>query len=147
MKTKLKKIVDKRVEKVFAESEVLVVLESIDDTFKLLAEGQQGLDRRMGGLEDRMGGLEDRMGGLEGRMSGLEDRMGGLENDMKSGFSMIMDYLKRIDEEVVGIRKDIEDLKKKKVDWEVYHPLEKRLRIAEKEIGKLKLLLEKKVAA
>ena len=46
-KNKLKKIVDKKVEKIFRESDVLVMLERMDDNFKIMAEGYAILDRKI----------------------------------------------------------------------------------------------------
>jgi hypothetical protein len=68
-----------------------------------------------------------------------------LENEMREGFSTIMEYLVRIDEELVSIKKDMEN----KVDSSAYVLLQKRVADAEKEIREIKnlLLKEKKVAA
>lgn len=129
-KIKLKKIVDKRIKRVFAESEVLVVLERMDDRIKILAEGQSGLSERM----DR----------IEGRFDGLEGRFDGLEGEMRQGFSLIMDFLKRLDEELMGIKKDLESTKKKKVDRNVYVVLEKRMAVAESQIERMRAVLKER---
>lgn len=135
---KLKKI-NKKTEKVFKESDVIVIMENMNDNIKLLAEGQMALNERFDGLENRFDGLES-------RFDGLEQRFDKLERETKAGFKMIMDYLKRIDDEIIGIKSELEDTKKNKVNWDVYSLLEKRVEKAEEQIEKVKALLKLKKA-
>ena len=136
MKQKLKKL-DKKTEEMFKASSVAILLENMNDNFKLLAEGQTIMNRKFDGLENRFDGLEV-------RFDGLEARFGGLENEMRTGFAMVMDYLKRIDEELVALKKDTQNLEDKKADSTVCDSLEKRLKDAEKEIQEIRFLLKKK---
>lgn len=122
-KSKLKKTVSRKVKKVFAESEVLIVLEEMNDSMKILAEGQIM---------------------LSGRMDNLESRFDGLESEVRQGFSLIMDFLKRLDEELMGIKKDVEEAKEKKVDLNIYEMLEKRMAVAERQIERMKSVLKEK---
>lgn len=126
---------DKKTEEMFKASSVGALIEDFNEKVKIIAEGQLILN--------------DKFDRLDGRVDKLEGRFDKLEARMKEGFDLIMDYLKRIDEEVVGIRKDVEKLKKEKVDWKAYRPLEDRLEAAEKEIREIKILLKekKKIAA
>ena len=56
-----------------------------------------------------------------------------------------MSYLKKIDDEIMEIKKELGILKEKKVDWSAYSLLEKRVKKAENEIERLnKLLIQKK---
>jgi hypothetical protein len=73
MKTKLKKL-DKKTEEMFKASSVSILLENMNDNFKLLAEGQSILIRRIDGLEERFDGFEVRLDRLESRFDTLESR-------------------------------------------------------------------------
>ena len=128
---KLKKL-NKKTEKIFKESDVVVIMENMNDNIKLLAEGQMALNERFDGLENRF--------------DGLENRFDKLERETKAGFSMIMDYLKRIDEEVIGIKSELESTREEKVNWDAYSLLEKRVEKAEEQIEKVKALLKLKKA-
>ncbi|MDO8529782.1 MAG: hypothetical protein Q7S18_03890 [bacterium] len=133
MKTKLKKL-DKKTEEMFKASSVAILLENLTDNIGVIAEGQMALN--------------DKFDGLERKVDGLETRFDGLEKEMREGFSMIMDYLKRIDEEVVSIRKELEEVKEKKVDWSVYSIMDKRMKGVEKQMEEFRILLkEKKILA
>lgn len=142
---KLKKL-NKKTEKIFKESEVAAIMENMNDNIKLLAEGQMALNERFDGLENRFDGLENRFDGLENRFDGLENRFDKLEKETRAGFNMIMDYLKRIDEEVIGIKSELESTREEKVDWDAYSLLEKRVEKAEEQIEKVKALLKLKKA-
>jgi chromosome segregation ATPase len=168
MKNKLKKV-DKKTEEMFKASSVAVLLENLNDNIKVIAEGQVDLGRKIDRLDDRMDNMEGKMDNMEARMGNMEGRMGNIEGrmdnmegkvdnmegkvdnlgiEMKEGFSLIMDYLKKIDEEVVSIRKDVEMLKEKKADRDENAILEKRLEKVEKEMMSLKnVLIKKKVIA
>lgn len=56
-----------------------ILLEEIQGSLKLLAEGIAGLGERMDRLEHRMDRLEQRMDRLERRMDGVEHRMSSFE--------------------------------------------------------------------
>ncbi|HHE45758.1 MAG TPA: hypothetical protein ENL05_00185 [Candidatus Moranbacteria bacterium] len=119
-KSKIKKI-NKKVEKVFKESEVILLLENLNDNIQLLAEGQVGLREE------------------------TNRKIDGLREEMNEKFSLIMNYLKKIDDEIMEIKKELGILKEKKVDWSAYSLLEKRVKKAEDEIERLnKLLTQKK---
>jgi predicted RNase H-like nuclease (RuvC/YqgF family) len=106
------------------------------------------MEARMGNMEGRMGNIEGRMDNMEGKVDNMEGKVDNLGIEMKEGFSLIMDYLKKIDEEVVSIRKDVEMLKEKKADRDENAILEKRLEKVEKEMMSLKnVLIKKKVIA
>lgn len=167
MKPKLKKL-NKKTEKVFKESDVAALLENMNDNIVILAEGQQTLREEMHrGMEElkqelrsefkyEIGGLRAEMkaevGGLRGEIKteigALRNEMklevGTLRSEMKEGFSLVMDHLKRIDGELVEIRKEFNDTKEEKVDWKTYTTLEKRLERAEKQIEELKVLFRVK---
>ncbi len=123
MKPKLKKI-NKKTEKVFKESDVAAILENMNDNILILAEGQETLRQEM-----------------HREINELREEM---REEMREGFSLVMDHLKRIDDELVGIRKDLDETKDKKVDWKVYRILERRIERAEKQIEEFKALFKVK---
>jgi len=148
MKTKLKKM-DKKTEELFKASSVAVLLENMNDNIKILAEGQMSLREEIGNLR---GEMHEEIGDLRGEMHGainilrgeMHKEIGNLRGEMKEGFDLLMEYVMRIDEEVVNIRKELEGVREKKVDWSIYSTLEKRMKVAESQIEKMKVLLKLK---
>jgi predicted nucleic acid-binding Zn-ribbon protein len=137
MKTKLKKM-DKKTEELFKASSVAVLLENMNDNIKILAEGQLSLREEMHrNTDDLRGEISDLRGEMHGAINNLR-------GEMKEGFDLLMEYIMRIDKEVVSIRKEFEDVKEKKVDWSIYSALEKRMNVAEIQIEKMKVLLKLK---
>ena len=55
----------------------------------------------------------------------------------------MMDYLQRIDEEVTALRKDLEAVRQKSLDRNMYVTLENRMKAAEEQIVHMKRLLQK----
>ena len=114
----------------FKGSHVEVILEDIQDQFKVFGEelGRASqkidvLDGKMERLEkkmdngffevnDRIDNLEEKMDGVEEKMDGMENRMGGMEGKME-----------RIGDDVSEIKYKLD----KKVDRDEFQKLEKRV--------------------
>ncbi|MFZ2226602.1 MAG: hypothetical protein WA064_04040 [Candidatus Moraniibacteriota bacterium] len=132
---------DKKTEELFKASSVAVLLENMNDNIKILAEGQLSLREEMHrNTDDLRGEISD----LRGEMRGAINNLRGEMKEMRGGFDLLMEYVKRIDEEVTSIRKEFEGVKEKKVDWSIYSALEKQMNVAEIQIEKMKVLLKLK---
>jgi chromosome segregation ATPase len=93
-----------------------VLLEQMRDEIKGVAEGVMNLnekmDRRFGEVEKRFDAVDGRLNGIDSRLNGVESRLGTLdgrfdklEAEMKSSFKSVMEYLSRIEDEIVDIKK------------------------------------------
>lgn len=108
------------------KSQFGVILEDINSKINLIVEGHQLLDGR---LEKN-----------EGKFDRFEEKFDGFEIDTKNNFKTALEYLMRIDEEIISIKSEISELKtllSKKVDLERLVNLETR-------VQKLELLLAQK---
>ena len=128
---KLKRI-PKKQEKIFKESDVVILLENVNDNIKILAEGQAGLDQRMGGLDQKMDGLE----------KNLSQRIDGLEQEMRDSFKSILQYLSRIEDEIMEIKEEIRGLREKKLDKERFFVLENQFKVMRKDIRECQTFLK-----
>jgi chromosome segregation ATPase len=92
-----------------------VLLEHMRDEIKGVAEGVMNLnekmDRKFGEVEKRFDAVDGRFNGIEGRFDRVEGRLGTLEGkfdnlevEMKSNFKSVMEYLSRIEDEIVDIK-------------------------------------------
>ena len=50
----------------------MMLLEDVRDDIGVIAEGQQGLEKRMDSMENHMDGMENRMDGMENRMEKMQ---------------------------------------------------------------------------
>ena len=159
---KLKKI-PKKQEKIFKESDVAVLLENLNDNIKIVAEGQTSLRAEMhqeiGGLrtemntkiESEIGGLraemntkiESEIGGLREEMNTkIESEIGGLRAEMRDSFKSILQYLSRIEDEVMEIKEEIRELREKKLDKEKFFVLEDQFGAMRKDIRECQTFLK-----
>lgn len=113
MKLKLKKLT-KKSERVFKESEVLVVLENMDDNMKLLAEGQAQINKE------------------------LQD----FQESVNDNFKVVMEYLYRIEGETLDVKRRLENIEAGKADKEEYFSLEKRVEDLEQRMERVGILLK-----
>lgn len=89
-----------------------VLLEKMHDDIKLIAEGQ---------------------GGIQRQLDEFKNEMYEFKKDTKSSFKSILEYLSRIEDEVMEVRKELKDNYEKKgwdKEWRI--SIEKRLEKIEK---------------
>ncbi len=97
-------------ERTYKESEVAVILEDIKGKFDLLAEGQEGIRREI-----------------------KEFR-----REVDSRFNQVLEYLSRVEDELMEVKNDLKALKEKP-DKEEFIKLEKRVATLEKKLEMYKL--------
>lgn len=116
----------KKGKKTYSEDYVAVMLEDMHDQFGAFGDGLKLLNEKIDGLKTRLDNLEAGLDGLKNRMGSLENKMGSLENRMDS----LENRMGRLEIKVDNIAGDIADIKEKlsrKVDWDDFHKLEKRV--------------------
>jgi hypothetical protein len=125
-----KKVVKKdKKEKTFKESHVLVVLEKMEDSIKLLAEGQAGFREEMNRKFEKM-----------------EGRLNEFERETRDNFGIVFEYLKRIDEEVQDIKARLGELDEGKIGKKEYNFVMKRMDDVEEQVRKLTDLVKTRTA-
>jgi hypothetical protein len=145
MKAKLKKIVDKKTERVFKESDVLVVLEKMENNIEIIAEGQidlkndvsvlkqdvSVLKQDVSVLKQDVSVLKQDVSVLKQGVSVLKEKVTGIEANMK----ITLEYLFRIDNEIQDIKKELMERKKQDTfNKEWMASMEKRIKIIEKQL-------------
>ena len=147
----------KKVERVFAESAVLVLLEDMRDDIKLIAEGHSGLvngiadiktdltefKAEMMEFKTEMTEFKAEMTEFKAEMKEFKAEMTEFKNEMmefkvntEKNFQTVFSCLSRIDEELNDIRSELMILRqelKKKVDLDRWEKLEKRVAFLEKQ--------------
>ena len=124
-------------------SEVMTMLESMDDNIKLIAEGQVML---RGEMNKRFDEHDKRFDGVDARLDGIDtklDKHGGMFSEINSKLETIFECLSGIDDKLENIEKrmrnieeDIKELKtvtKNKTDLKIVMDFEKRLKDLESE--------------
>jgi DNA anti-recombination protein RmuC len=117
-------------ESVFKGNEVMIMLEQMSDGIAIIAENQQGLTKRF----DKFEGRFDK---FEGRFDKFEGRFDKFERETNEKFEQVFEYLSRIEDEIVALRKDLEILKETKADKKDLLGFDKRLKILETQMAKL----------
>lgn len=135
--------------KTFKESEVVVILEDIKGKFDLLAEGQKTIrDEMRRGFKEVREDMNAEVSVLRGEMKvGLND----LKLEMKTGFKemnsrfkQVLEYLSRVEDELMEIKTELKRQKENTPDKEGYDKLEKRVSVLEKQLAEYKGLAMKK---
>ena len=88
-----------------------------DKTFELLTKMYSEFSGRFDGVENRLNGVENRLNGVENRLNTLENGQKKIEslieNDVKKDISALYDGYKQTYEEVVGIKKTVNEISSK----------------------------------
>ncbi len=110
-------------ESVFKGNEVMMMLEQMSNGIAIVAENQQGLTERF----DK----------FEGKFDNLEGKFDKFERETNEKFEQVFEYLSRIEDELVALRKDLEILKETKADKKDLLGFDKRLKILETQMAEL----------
>lgn len=79
--------------------------------------------------------IADQYGGLTKRFDTMDQRFDKFESGVNEKFEITFQYLSRIEDEVVGLGKDLEELTKtKKYDKKVLNSFETRITVLEKNL-------------
>jgi len=122
-------------EKVFKESHVMVILEDMRDSIKLVAEGQIGLQRQLDGLTDEVHSFRDetdiRFAQVNARFAQVDARF----DQMDARFDQMDARFDQMDIEFAQVKAD------QKVTLEHLFNVDERFEALEKELQEVKLEL------
>lgn len=147
---KIKKL-DKKLEKIFKESDVMLLLEHLNDNITIIAEGQSITDRKVDRISEELSALNEKFLVLDGKVFALDGRVSSLQGDFiefksetKSNFKTVFEYLSRIDDEVEDIKKKLDKMDKNSIKREEFEKLQERVYSLEKQIAQYKMILKDK---
>jgi uncharacterized coiled-coil DUF342 family protein len=112
-----------------------VVLEDINSKIDLLVEGHQGLDQKVERLDEKVDGLDEKIDRLDVKFENFKA-------DTQSSFKSVLEYLSRIEDEMMEVKEELKDLKKvlcRKADQERLLALEERVGRLEKGLRQTRL--------
>ncbi|EKE21735.1 MAG: hypothetical protein ACD_7C00143G0007 [uncultured bacterium] len=101
----MKKNIKKSTEQMYKPSEMMVMLESINDNVALIAEQHGGIISRLDGIDNRLDGIDNRLDGIDNRLDSIDDILGTMQIDISD------------------IKYDL----KQKVSYEEFEKMEKRV--------------------
>lgn len=132
---------DKEVLKVFSGSEVIMVLEKMDDSIKLVAEGQMGLQRQLdefkGETRAEFKKVEANFGKVFGKLAEHDRKF----EEIDSKFETVFNYLSRIDDEIVALKNETAKADWKKMNRSEFEGFNKRLEKLENDLKKHKAII------
>ena len=112
-----------------------VVLENMNDSIKLIAEGQisfrQEVNQRFDESNSRFVEFRDEMNGFRKEMYGFRD-------ETQANFKTVFEYLVKIDDELQDIKKNLKRLDETKIDKTEFAALAQRVAKLEIELEKYK---------
>ncbi len=146
------------------KDQMMVILENMQDSIQLIAEGHSVLGTKIDRIETRMGNMETRMDRIETKVDNIETRVGNIETkvdnietrvgkietrvgkietkmgDIDSNFQTVFAYLSRIEDEILEIKKDLkENYERKGWDIKWRKMIETKLEKLEKAVYKTKI--------
>jgi uncharacterized coiled-coil DUF342 family protein len=129
-----------------------VFLEDMHGDIKLIAEGQSGLRIEVKELRQELhqevGDLRQEMHHEIGSLrQEMHHEVKGLRSEMNSQFKMLFQYLSRIEDELMEIKKDFKNFKETSVNKKDYDTLEKRITRIEEKLEKYQVMSLKGKAA
>lgn len=95
----------------------MVMLENMRDDIKLIAEGQMGIYEKL-------------------------DEINGRLDENKSDHEAIMEYLSRLEDEMMDIKERLENIEKNKANRSDYDFLKRKVEVLERQMEKFKVLLK-----
>ena len=101
-----------------------ILLEDIRDQIKLLAEGQIG--------------IRNDVAELKADVSSLKSELAEFKEETRQSFKTVMDYLMRLEDEVVSLRKELEGIKDGSIPVGNIVSIDERLSVVENEVAELK---------
>jgi hypothetical protein len=134
------------------EEQLMALVENLDDKIKLVAEGNLMLGERMergfAAVDKKFAVLERKMDiGFEkvwDRFDAMDGRIDFLEKDMHGSYKTVIEYLSRIENELVKIKVELKRLDEKKADKEILADLAKRIAKIERDMEQCKILCKDK---
>jgi septal ring factor EnvC (AmiA/AmiB activator) len=117
---KVKKKKEKK-DSVFSGNQVMMMLEQVMDGVGILAENHRTLENKMDQRFDKM-----------------DQRFDGFEQEVKENFSAVFEYLAKIEDEIMDIKKELKKMQKNKAERRMVLELTERVSALESEIAILK---------
>ncbi len=110
-----------------------ILLEDIRDQIKLLAEGQIG-------IRNDVAELKADVSSLKSDVSSLKSELAEFKEEIRQNFKTVMDYLMRLEDEVVSLRKELEGIKDGSIPVGNIVSIDERLSVVENEVAELKAI-------
>lgn len=131
-----------KAESVFKESHVMVILEDMRDSIKLVAEGQIGLERQM----------NVRFEQVDARFDQMDARFGQMDREfaqVKANQKITLEHLFNVDERFETLEKEVQEIKlelvrlsKKTLSPEETKSFSKRIFTIEKDMEKFRVFMQ-----
>lgn len=99
----MKNETNKTEEKVYTAGEVGSMLESIDNTMKMMAENHVGVIERLDGIDNRLNNVENRLERVEGKVDRLQDDMVEVKFELKR--KVDQDDFKKLEKRVIKLER------------------------------------------
>ncbi len=122
-----------------------ILLEDIREQMKILAEGQIGIRDDVAVIKEDVSILKEDVSILKGDVSVLKRDVSSLKSELaefkeetRQNFKTVMDYLMRLEDEVVSLRKELEGIKDGSIPVGNIVSMDERLSVVENEIAELK---------
>ncbi|MFZ2188715.1 MAG: hypothetical protein WAV73_04095 [Candidatus Moraniibacteriota bacterium] len=132
---------DTEVKKVFSESQVMMLLEKMDDHIQLVAEGLMGLERRM---DDRFEQVDAGFKQIDDRFEQMDVRFKQLEANQ----AITLKHLFNIDDKFEAMEKELKEIKlelarlsEKILSSKEIKSFSKRISVIEKDMEKLRIFV------
>ena len=157
---------NKKVEAVFKESHVIILLEDMRDDIKLIAEGVSGLreemDRRFEEVNKKFEQIDRRFEQMDRRFEQMDERFeqsdanfkaifkyqSGFSDEVHGRFNQIDKRFDQLDSELAEIKEELKKIDKNKVDVKRFNLLEKRVIKLERKLeGYNKIVVRRKKQA
>jgi uncharacterized membrane-anchored protein YhcB (DUF1043 family) len=124
---KVKKKKEKK-DSVFSGNQVMMMLEQVMDGVGILAENHRTLENKMDQRFDKM----------DQRFDKMDQRFDRFEQEVKENFSAVFEYLAKIEDEIMDIKKELKKMQKNKAERRIVLELTERVSALESEIAILK---------
>ena len=127
-------------ESIFRGNEVMMMLEQMSDGIAIIAEEQKTLKEGQKELKEEIQGVRTELKEeIQGIRTELNGKIDGLSGEMNEKFDQVFEFLSNIEDELVDLRKEVEEIKKNGATKKDMEELDGRISILETKFEKMEL--------
>jgi phage shock protein A len=145
---------DKDVKKVFSESEVMAILERMEDGIKVVAEGVIGVQRQLDGLTDEVHSFRDDMYSFRAETNARFEQIDARFERVEANQKITLDHLFCTDERFEAMEKELKEIKSelvriggRKFTSEETSSLSRRVEALERDMKKYQVFMKSNEAS
>jgi chromosome segregation ATPase len=128
----------KFIKNTFSATEVGVLIEDMQNGIQVIGEQHGDIIKKIDDIKDELCEFKGEMSEFKGEMSEFKGEMSEFKGEMKANFKAVFEYLSRIEDDFVALRKKVEKLDTEKISPKDFNWLKNKVLELEKRLDEYK---------